>query len=116
MNAVLIHADGHAEVAFGDFSGDLTTTAVLTQAAISALEASAGESRLIQCHQDDACITLVRREDGSWLRVTHEPGVPAEQVREWALQLKLAKARTQAPASGPLRVPSLADALNIGMP
>lgn len=116
MNAVLIHADGRAEILFGDFSGDLTTAAVLTQAATSALEASAGVSHAIQCQQDDAWVTLLRRDDNSWLRVTHEPGVTTDQVREWSSQLKPAKAATPAPSTGPLRVPSLADALNIGMP
>ncbi len=116
MNAVLIHADGTAEVVFGEFSGDLTSVAVLTQAAVSALEESAGTSQIIQCHQSGACISFVRREDGSWLRVTHQPGVPAEQVRDWALKLRSNKISGQAPSSGPLRVPSLADALNIGMP
>ncbi|GEP43465.1 hypothetical protein [Brevifollis gellanilyticus] len=116
MNAVLIHADGTAEVVFGEFSGDLTSVAVLTQAAISALEESAGTSQIIQCHQSGACITFVRREDDSWLRVTHEAGVPAEQVREWGLKLKSNKTSGKSSISGPLRVPSLADALNIGMP
>jgi hypothetical protein len=37
MNALLIHADGRAEVVFGSFDGDLTQVAVLTQAAVSAL-------------------------------------------------------------------------------
>ncbi|MES2593805.1 MAG: hypothetical protein V4662_00635 [Verrucomicrobiota bacterium] len=116
MNAILIHADGTAEVVFGDFSGDLTPVAVLTQAAVAALEESAGPSRIIQCHQSEQCISFVRRDDGSLLRVTHELGVPAEQVLEWALKLQPAKTEKQAPASGPLRVPTLADALNIGMP
>ena len=116
MNAILIHADGTAEVVFGEFAGDLTTTAVLTQAAVSALEESGGESQMIQCHHSDRSITLVRRDDGTWLRVTHELGVPMEQVRDWALQLKPERVKPQAPGSGPLRIPSLADALNIGMP
>ena len=116
MNALLIHADGRAEIAFGDFSGDLTTTAVLTQAAVSALEASAGASQAIQCQQGDVWVTLLQRDDDTWLRVTHEPGVTTDQVREWSSHLKPARSDAAAPSTGPLRIPSLADALNIGMP
>lgn len=107
MNAILIHHDGRAEVVFGDFSGDLTAIAVLTQAAVSALEES-GLSRAIQCQQDGLWITLLRRDDDSWLRVTHEVGVSVEQVREWASQLKPVKAEVV--PSMPVRRTSLADA------
>ncbi len=113
MNAILIHHDGSAEVVFGEFSGDITAIAVLTQAAVSALEES-GISRAIQCQQDGLWITLIRRENDSWLRVAHEVGVSVEQVREWASQLKPVKAEV-AP-SMPARRTSLADALNVAMP
>jgi len=113
MNAIFIHHDGHAEVVFGEFSGDLTSVAVLTQAAASALEEN-GLSRAIQCQQDEVWITLLRRDYGSWLRVTHEPGVSVEQVIEWASHLK--PVTPESPSSTPVHRTSLADALNVAMP
>jgi len=113
MNAILIQPDGRAEVVFGEFSGDLTAIAVLTQAAVSALEES-GLSRAIQCQQDEVWITLLRRDNGSWLRVTHELGVSVEQVSEWASQLQPIK--IEAPSPIPVIRTSLADALNVAMP
>ena len=63
MNAILIHPDGRAEVVFGDFQGDLTKMAVLTQAAVSALE-EAGSCDAVQSRM---------RQDGSPCSNSREP-------------------------------------------
>ena len=114
MNALLIHADGRAEVAFGDFPGDLTTAAVLTQAVISALESNGKPCKAVQSQQAETWVTLLKHDDECWLRVTHEAGVTVEQVREWAKTLRPVKAKHSS-AQPALRT-SLADALNISMP
>jgi hypothetical protein len=111
MNAIIIHQDGRAELVFGEHSGDLTPLAVLTQAAVAAFEQEGGKSSAIQCYHEKTWVTLLRQEDDSWLRVCHEAGVTAEQVRAWAASLQPAK-----PKPPPGRITSLADALNVVMP
>jgi len=115
MNALLIHPDGRPEVVFGQIDGDLTTLAVLTQSALSALEAAAnqsGESSIgsLQIQHEDCCITMLPLPPERWLRVQHETGASVAQVREWA-ELNL---QPQEPVRPPItRITSLADALNI---
>lgn len=112
MNAILIQPDGRASLVYGHFAGDLTTIAVLTQAAISALDAASGRvSTAVQCHQDHACITLLRHDDGAWLRVEHERGLSVEQVIQWAESLPPTPAIAAAAPSA--RTTSLADAMNV---
>lgn len=111
MNALLIHADGRTEVVFGSFDGDLTKVAVLTQAAVSALEENA-PSQGLQCRHADHWVTLLKREQDAWLRVQHEPDVSLENIEAWADSLPPPRPtmRPQAP------IQSLADALNVAMP
>ena len=111
MNALLIHADGRAEIVFGSFDGELTQVAVLTQAAVSALEENASCQGL-QCRHADHWITLLRRPENAWLRVQHDPHVSLENIEAWAESL---------PPPQPIvrstpRIQSLADALNVAMP
>lgn len=142
MKALLIHADGRADVLFGESGGDLTKAAVLTQAVLSALE-SDGPCQAVQCRQDGGWTTLLPVGAGRWLRLSHEPGVTVEQAQEWAAQLPLPPERqsgepslpqsdvpvfpdfgrfTTLPAAVleaaemPPRVTTLADALNVEMP
>jgi hypothetical protein len=115
MNALLIHPDGRAEVVFGQIAGDLTTLAVLTQSALSALEAAAGQAgqssiHSLQLHHEDSCITILQIPQDRWLRVEHESGASVPQVRQWAEQNVQDKAPAKPVAA---RVTSLADALNI---
>lgn len=115
MNALLIHPDGRPEVVFGQIDGDLTTLAVLTQSALSALEAAAGQSGQssigsLQLQHEDCCITILPMPPQCWLRVQHESGASVAQVREWAEQ----NVPTHTPIKPTLsRITSLADALNI---
>jgi hypothetical protein len=112
MNAILIQTDGRAVVIHGEFSGDLTTIAVLTQAAISALDAASGVvNTAVQCHQDSSCITLLRHDDGAWLRVEHERGLCVEQIIHWAESLPPPPATVITTPSA--RATSLADAMNV---
>lgn len=111
MNALLIHADGRAEVIFGSFDGELTKVAVLTQAAVSALEEKA-PCQGLQCRHTDHWITLLRRGQGAWLRVQHEPNVSLENIEAWAESLPPPQPTMR---SSP-RIQSLADALNVAMP
>jgi isopenicillin N synthase-like dioxygenase len=112
MNAILIQTDGRASLVYGECSADLTTIAVLTQAAISALDAASGAvSTAVQCHQDHACVTLLRHDDGAWLRVEHERGVTVEQVIHWAESLPPPPAAVVVNTSA--RTTSLADAMNV---
>ena len=115
MNALLIHPDGRPEVVFGQIDGDLTTLAVLTQSALSALEAAAiqsGESSIasLQLQHEDCCITILPLPPERWLRVQHESGASVAQVREWAEQNVPINTPTKPAAS---RITSLVDALNI---
>lgn len=113
MNAILIHPDGRAEVVFGDFQGDLTKMAVLTQAAVSALE-EAGSCDAVQSRHAAGWITLLKQPGALWLRVQHEPNVTVEQVLQWASTLTPPAPKPQAsPSAAGL---SLADALNATMP
>jgi hypothetical protein len=115
MNALLIHPDGRPEVVFGQIDGDLTTLAVLTQSALSALEAAAiqsGESSMgsLQLQHEDCCITILPLPPECWLRVQHESGVSVAQVRVWAEQ----NVPTHTPIKPTIsRITSLVDALNI---
>ena len=111
MNAVLIQADGRADVVFGSFDGDLTKVAVLTQAAVSALEENA-PCQGLQCRHADHWITLLRRSQGAWLRVQHEPNVSLENIEAWAESLP----PPQPTMRSTPRIQSLADALNVAMP
>ncbi len=112
MNAILIQPDGRASLVHGEFSGDLTTIAVLTQAAVSALDAASGTTNTaVQCHQDHACITLLRDDDGAWLRVEHQRGLTVEQVIHWAESLPPSPAVVTPKPSA--RTTSLADAMNV---
>jgi hypothetical protein len=111
MNALLIHADGRAEVVFGSFDGDLTKVAVLTQAAVSALEED-GPCHGLQCRHAGHWITLLRRGQGGWLRVQHEPDVSLENIEAWADSLP----PPQPTVRPPTRIQSLADAMNVAMP
>ena len=111
MNALLIHADGRTEVVFGSFDGDLTKVAVLAQAAISALEDNAPCEGL-QCRHADHWISLLRRAEGAWLRVQHEPNVSLENIEAWADSLPPPRPQARPKA----RIQSLADALNVAMP
>jgi hypothetical protein len=112
MNAILIQPDGRASLVYGEVTGDLTTIAVLTQAAISALDAASGVvNTAVQCHQDHACITLLKHDDGAWLRVEHERGLTVEQVIQWAESLPPPPAAVAAAPS--VRATSLADAMNV---
>ncbi len=115
MNALLIHPDGRPEVVFGQIDGDLTTLAVLTQSALSALEAAAGQSGQssigsLQLQHEDCCITILPMPPQCWLRVQHESGASVAQVREWAEQNVQSKKPVRPPET---RITSLADALNI---
>ena len=115
MNALLIHSDGRPEVVFGQIDGDLTTLAVLTQSALSALEAAAGQSGQssigsLQLQHEDCCITILQLPHDRWLRVQHESGASVAQVREWAEQNVQSKKPVRPPET---RITSLADALNI---
>ncbi len=115
MNALLIHPDGRPEVVFGQIDGDLTTLAVLTQSALSALEAAAGQSGQssigsLQLQHEDCCITILPMPPECWLRVQHESGASVAQVREWAEQNVQIHTPIKPTAS---RITSLADALNI---
>lgn len=112
MNAILIQPDGRASLVYGEVTGDLTTIAVLTQAAVSALDAASGKvNTAVQCHQDHACITLLRHDDGAWLRVEHDRGLGVEQVIQWAESLPPPPAAVAAKPSP--RTTSLADAMNV---
>jgi hypothetical protein len=112
MNAILIQPDGRAALVYGDITGDLTTIAVLTQAAISALDAASGMvSTAVQCHHNQSCITLLRHDDGAWLRVEHGHGLTVEQVIQWAESLPPQPAVAAAAPSA--RTTSLADAMNV---
>ncbi|MBV6498374.1 MAG: hypothetical protein CJBNEKGG_00596 [Prosthecobacter sp.] len=111
MNALLIHADGRAEVVFGSFDGDLTKVAVLTQAAVSALEED-GPCQGLQCRHADHWITLLKRGQDAWLRVQHEPDVSLENIEAWVESLPPPQPQVR-PAP---RIQSIADALNVAMP
>jgi hypothetical protein len=137
MNAILIHPEGRAEVVFGEFIGDLTQVAVLTQAALSALEAG-GACEALQSRHASAWITLLPASGGRWLRLSHAPGMTVEEARAWAATLPLPCVETERrpqrqghelafPEVGKLTsllpekpasnlVTTLADALNVQMP
>ena len=118
MNALLIHHDGRAEAIFGHISGDLTTIAVLTQSALSALDAASAQSghcsiNSVQLQQGPTQITLLRMPNDSWLRVSHEQGATVDQVRQWAAH----NAKSSSPKEpAPNRTQSLMDALHAAQP
>ena len=121
MNAILIHADGRTQILSGELPADLTTTAVLTQAATSALDEISTRSNkgwLTEMHlrHEHGCTTLFRLSAETWLRVEHEIEMPIDQVREWARQFVTTSEPEESAPISTSRVTSLADALNMSMP
>ncbi len=137
MNAILIHPNGRAEVVFGEFRGDLTQVAVLTQAALSALDEN-GNCEAVQSRHSQGWITVLPAKAGRWLRLSHAPGITVEDAQAWATSLplpcveaelrpawhghahpfpevgKLTSLEPEKPTSS--QTTSLADALNVQMP
>jgi hypothetical protein len=121
MNAILIHADCRTQLLSGEMPSDLTTIAVLTQAATSALDeistrSSKGWLTEMHLRNEHGCTTLFRISPETWLRVEHEVSDSIDQVREWARQLVQPSTPEESAPVPSNRVTSLADALNMGMP
>lgn len=118
---MLIHADGRPEMLMGQQDDQLMSIAVLTQAALAAIDEAAkqaGQTQAdaLQMHHGQTLVTLVRLSGSRLLRVEHETGVTVEQVREWSRQLTPPPVQKATAPIQPSRVTSLADALNVGMP
>jgi hypothetical protein len=121
MKAMLIHADGRPEILMGQQDDQLMSIAVLTQAALAAIDEAAKQAGqrptdAIQLHHGETLVTVLRLSDSRLLRVEHETGVAVEQVREWSRQFTPPAAPKVIAPTQTSRVTSLADALNVGMP
>lgn len=114
MRALLIHADGRPEVIEGTFGSELTLIAVLSQAAMAALDESAIHAQQpvpshVQMNLGERCITILRMPESCWLRVEHEAAITIAQLQDWALPWKTKSAEN---ISKPAPSMTLMDALN----
>lgn len=115
MRALLIHDDGRPEVLEGSFGEELTLIAVLTQAALAALDESSVHARLpkpeiVQMKLGEISVSLLRLPESRWLRVEHGNEMSITEIQQWALQKITSEAGANAPSS---RVTTLMDALNV---
>lgn len=114
MRALLIHADGRPEVIEGTFGSELTLIAVLSQAALAALDESAIHARQpapshVQMNLGERCITFLRMPESCWLRVEHDADMSIDQLQNWALSWRVKSAEN---ISRPVSSMTLMDALN----
>lgn len=115
MRVLLIHEDGRPEVLEGSFGEELTLIAVLTQAALAALDESAFHARQpkpasVQMKLGENCVTLLRLPESRWLRFEHGNEISITELQQWALQKIAPEAEVAAPSA---RVTTLMDALNV---
>lgn len=118
MRALLIHEDGRPEVLEGSFGEELTLIAVLTQAALAALDESSALARQpkpesVQMKLGENCVTLLRLPESRWLRLEHGNEISITEIQQWALQKTASDAGLKAPSA---QVTTLMDALNVDSP
>ena len=115
MRVLLIFEDGRPEVLEGSFGEELTIIAVLTQAALAALDESAFHARQpksesVQMMLGENCVTLLRLPESRWLRFEHGNEISINELQQWALQKIAPEAEVKAPSA---RFTTLMEALNI---